>query len=118
MTDQYFDITVDQNNNLVSADGPAFGVMPAVNYPLQSPAAGVEVLEAQQQAYFAQNASVGQPSAGSVDDTTHGDEFVGYDPAESPVNLTRVTPRPRHRPARRSSTSRWTPRRSRTRPIN
>ena len=57
-TDQYLDYTVDANNNLVSADGPAFSVMPALNYPLQSPAAGVEVLEAQQQAYFA-------PTAGS-----------------------------------------------------
>ncbi len=65
-TDQYLDFTVDANNNLVSADGPAFSVMPAVDYPLQSPAAGVEVLEAQQQAYFAENASSGQPSgAGS-----------------------------------------------------
>jgi len=69
LTDQYLDFTVDQNNNVVSADGPAFSVMPAVNYPLQSPAAGVAVLEAQQQSYFASNSSVGQ-SSGSGSSTT------------------------------------------------
>jgi hypothetical protein len=66
MTDQYLDFTVDANNNVVSANGPAFTSMPAVNYPLQSPAAGVAVLEAQQQSYFASNNTSGQPSgAGS-----------------------------------------------------
>jgi hypothetical protein len=69
MTDQYLDFTVDQNNNVVAADGPAFSVTPAVNYPLQSPAAGVGVLEAQQQSYFASNNSSGQPS-GSGTSTT------------------------------------------------
>jgi hypothetical protein len=57
MTDQYLDITVDQNNSLVSMDGPAFTAAPAVNYPLQSPVAGVAVLEAEQQSYFAANGS-------------------------------------------------------------
>ena len=86
-TDQYLDFTVDANNNLVSADGPAFSVMPAVNYPLQSPAAGVEVLEAQQQAYFAQNASSGQPSgAGSSTTPTAGSNSSssGTSPATPP----------------------------------
>ena len=75
MTDQYLDITVDQDNNLVSMDGPAFSAAPAVNYPLQSPAAGVGVLEAEQQSYFAANgasasgssAAVGAGSSGGVD---------------------------------------------------
>ena len=75
VTDQYLDITVDQNNNLVSMDGPAFSAMPAVNYPLQSPAAGVGVLEAAQQSYFAANGAsasgssttgVGAGSSGGV----------------------------------------------------
>jgi hypothetical protein len=75
VTDQYLDITVDQNNNLVSMDGPAFSAMPAVNYPLQSPAAGVAVLEATQQSYFAANGAsasgssttgVGAGSSGGV----------------------------------------------------
>jgi hypothetical protein len=69
MTDQYFDFTVDQHNDVVSADGPAFSVLPAVNYPWQSPAAGVAVLEAQQQSYFASNGSSVQ-SAGSGSTTT------------------------------------------------
>ncbi len=69
LTDQYLDFTVDQNNNVVSADGPAFTAMPAVSYPLQSPAAGVEVLEAAQQTEFAQNGSSTQPS-GSDSSTT------------------------------------------------
>lgn len=66
-TDQYLSLTVDANNTLVSASGPAFGVMPAVSYPLQSPAAGVEVLEAQQRSYFAANGSSGpSTSAGTA----------------------------------------------------
>jgi len=52
-TDQSVNITVDSNNNVIEADGPAFTLMPSVNYPLQSPVAGVSVLEAQQQAEFA-----------------------------------------------------------------
>jgi hypothetical protein len=60
MTDQYFEFTVDQNNDVVSASGPALTVMPAVSYPLQSPAAGVSVLEAQQQSEFAGSGSSGQ----------------------------------------------------------
>jgi hypothetical protein len=65
MTDQYFSFTVDQNNAVVSASGPAFSVMPAVNYPLQSPAAGVGVLESQQQSEFAANGPSDQPSVQS-----------------------------------------------------
>jgi len=52
LTDQTVDITIDSNNNVIEADGPAFSLMPPVNYPLQSPTAGVSVLEAQQQAEF------------------------------------------------------------------
>ncbi|HEY5009712.1 MAG TPA: hypothetical protein VIH73_01060 [Acidimicrobiales bacterium] len=59
LTDQYLDFTVDQNNNVISADGPAFTAAPAVNYPLQSAAAGVSVLEAQQQAEFSESAGAG-----------------------------------------------------------
>ena len=81
-TDQYLDFTVDAKNNLVSADGPAFSVMPALNYPLQSPTAGVEVLGAQQQAYFAENASSGQPSgAGSSTTPTAGSNSSSSGPS-------------------------------------
>lgn len=62
-TDQSFQFAVDQNNNVVSANGPAFSASPTVNYPLQSPAAGVAVLEAQQQSYFASNGSSVQSGA-------------------------------------------------------
>ena len=95
-TDQYLDFTVDANNNLVSADGPAFSVMPAVDYPLQSPAAGVEVLEAQQQAYFAQNASSGQPS-GAGSSTAGSNPSAGTSPlppssSSDTTNTTTTTP--------------------------
>lgn len=82
MTDQYFDFTVDQNNNVVSADGPAFSVDPAVNYPLQSPAAGVGVLESQQQAYAAQYAAGQASDAGSS--TTPPPATSGSSPASPP----------------------------------
>jgi hypothetical protein len=65
LTDQYLDFTVDQNNNVISADGPAFTAAPAVNYPLQSPAAGVSVLEAQQQAQFSESAGSGASASPS-----------------------------------------------------
>jgi len=97
-TDQYLDFTIDANNNLVSADGPAFSVMPAVDYPLQSPAAGVEVLEAQQQAYFAQNASSGQPSGAGSSTAGSSSSSSGTSPATPPssssdsTNTTTTTP--------------------------
>jgi hypothetical protein len=82
LTDQSLQITVDQNNNLVSASGPAFSVMPGVSYPLQSPAAGVEVLEAAQQAQFASSGS-GQ-SSGSGPSTTPLSAGTGGSPATPP----------------------------------
>jgi hypothetical protein len=82
MTDQYLDFTVDQNNNVVSADGPAFSVAPAVNYPLQSAAAGVEVLEAQQQSYFASNNS-SQESGGPSTTPLSGSDSTS--PASPPA---------------------------------
>jgi hypothetical protein len=73
LTDQYLQFTVDANNNVVSANGPAFSAMPAVNYPLQSPAAGVAVLEAQQQSYWTSNNASGQSSgSGSTTAPTSG----------------------------------------------
>jgi len=66
LTDQTFNITIDSNNNVIEADGPAFSLMPAVNYPLQSPTAGVSVLEAQQQAEFAQAGNGTSSQGGGV----------------------------------------------------
>jgi hypothetical protein len=51
-TDQSVQFTFDASNQLVSASGPAFSVDAPVNYPLQSPVAGVAVLNAQQRSYF------------------------------------------------------------------
>jgi hypothetical protein len=65
LTDQTVDITIDSNNNVIGAHGPAFSLMPSVNYPLQSPTAGVSVLEAQQQAEFASTSSGTTDQGGS-----------------------------------------------------
>jgi hypothetical protein len=86
-TDQYLDFTVDQNNNVVSADGPAFTAMAPVSYPLQSPAAGVEVLEAQQQSDFSSNGSGGQ-SAGSGGVVTPSGANSSSTPPTLPPNVT------------------------------
>lgn len=83
LTDQYLQFTVDANNNVVSANGPAFTAMPAVNYPLQSPAAGVEVLDAQQQSYWASNDTSGQLS-GSGSSTTPTSGSSRSSPATPP----------------------------------
>lgn len=51
-TDQSLRFSVDANNDVVSASGPAFSVGSATNYPLQSLAAGVGALNAEQQSRF------------------------------------------------------------------
>jgi hypothetical protein len=48
-TDQSIVFSVDANNNVVYASGPAFSVASTSNYPLQSPAQGVTALNAGQQ---------------------------------------------------------------------
>lgn len=77
-TDQTFDITIDANNNVIEADGPAFTLMPSVNYPLQSPVAGVSVLEAQQQAEFA-------PTPGGTSDQGSGTSAPAGSDSGAPV---------------------------------
>jgi hypothetical protein len=52
-TNQTVQFTIDSNNQVVSASGPAFNVASTFRYPLQSPVAGVTALNAQQQSYFA-----------------------------------------------------------------
>ena len=94
MTDQYFDFTVDQNNNVTSADGPALSVLPAVNYPLQSPDAGVAVLEAEQQSYFASNSSAGQSTASGSSTTPlagSNDSTPATPPSTAATNETTTT---------------------------
>ncbi|MGB8196444.1 MAG: hypothetical protein WCF25_05505 [Acidimicrobiales bacterium] len=96
LTDQYLDFTVDQNNNVVSADGPAFTAAPAVNYPLQSAAAGVGVLEAQQQAEFSGNGdSTGTGSGSGSSVTPTNTTGPASPPASTPgVNDTTTTSDP------------------------
>ena len=64
-TDQSIDFSVDANNNVVYASGPAFSVASTSNYPLQSPAQGVAALNAEQQ-----NGSPSNPSASSTTSTS------------------------------------------------
>jgi hypothetical protein len=77
-TDQTVDITIDSNNNLIEADGPAFTLMPSVNYPLQSPVAGVGVLEGQQQAEF-------PPASGGTSDQGSGSTNPAGSDSGTPV---------------------------------
>jgi hypothetical protein len=61
-TDQSVDFSVDANNNVVYASGPAFSVASTSNYPLQSPTQGVGALNAEQQS--------GSPSNSDASSTT------------------------------------------------
>jgi hypothetical protein len=79
-TDQSIDFSVDVNNNLVYASGPAFSVASTSNYPLQSPTQGIAALNAAQQ-----NASRSSSNASSTTSTS---------PASPPIieeTLTTVT---------------------------
>jgi hypothetical protein len=51
-TDQYVSFSVDANNNVVNASGPAFSVGSSLVYPLQSLAAGVAALNVEQQSRY------------------------------------------------------------------
>jgi hypothetical protein len=56
-TDQPVEFSVDANNNVVYASGPAFSVDSTSNYPLQSAANGVAALNAEQLSRFPSNSS-------------------------------------------------------------
>lgn len=65
-TDQSLSFSVDANNGVVSASGPAFSVGTTTNYPLQSLAAGVSALNAEQQSRFPSTTpTTGAPGSGS-----------------------------------------------------
>jgi hypothetical protein len=51
-TDQSVSFSVDSNNNLVYAQGPAFHVAPGTSYPLQSPVTAVSTLNATERAAY------------------------------------------------------------------
>jgi hypothetical protein len=52
VTDQSVSFSVDSQNNLVYAQGPAFHVAAGTSYPLQSPANGVSTLNATERAAY------------------------------------------------------------------
>lgn len=74
-TDQYVSFSVDANNNVVSASGPAFSVATTSNYPLQSPAAGVDALNVEQQGRFPAT-SPATSAGGSTNTTPSGPPVV------------------------------------------
>lgn len=66
-TDQSVNFSVDANNNVVSASGPAFSVGATFDYPLQSLAAGVSALNAAQQSRFpTPTTATGPPTTNAV----------------------------------------------------
>ena len=62
-TDQPLEFSVDPNNNVVYASGPAFRVDSTSNYPLQSPVDGVAALNTDQKNKFPSTSSAGTTSA-------------------------------------------------------
>lgn len=90
-TDQNVSFTVDQNNSIVSANGPAFTTMPVVQYPLQSPVAAVTVLEAQQQGLFSNGTHSGGPVEPLTAPTTTSPDGGGAVPPPTPAPGSDVT---------------------------
>ncbi len=84
-TDQNVSFTVDQNNNIVSADGPAFTTLPVVQYPLQSPVAAVTVLQAQQQSRFTDGNNSGGPVEPLTAPSTTSPDGGGTVPPSTPA---------------------------------
>jgi len=56
-SDQLLSFSVDSNDEVVAASGPAFTVGSAQNYPLESPQAGISALNKVQQSRFPTNTS-------------------------------------------------------------
>jgi hypothetical protein len=63
-TDQNVSFSVDANNDLVYAQGPAFRVDPSTDYPLQSPLQGVSTLNETEHSKF--SAASGSASAAPI----------------------------------------------------
>ena len=90
-TDQTVQLSVDSNNMVLNASGPAFTLLPSVTYPLQSPVAGVAVLEALQKAAFATTsgatAGTGSGGGGAV-----APDSSGSSPASAPAGAAGTAP--------------------------
>jgi len=70
-TDEQLNFSVDSNDNVVSASGPAFSIGAPVNYPLQSLQSGVAGLNAAQQSKFPSSSTAPTTGASAAgDDTT------------------------------------------------
>ncbi len=95
-TDQTLQLSVDSNNQILNASGPAFTLQPLVNYPLRSPVSAVAVLDAQQKAEFATNASggvnTGSGTGGTVTSGASGSSPAPPTPDGSGTGPTTIAP--------------------------
>jgi hypothetical protein len=70
-TDQSVSFSVDSQNNLVYAQGPAFHLAAGTKYPLQSPASGVSTLNATERAAYPASTGAGAQGPPIVDATVN-----------------------------------------------
>lgn len=82
-TDQYVSFSVDANNNVVNASGPAFRVGSSPVYPLQSLAAGVAALNVEQQSRYPATSPQTSPPTGTGLNT--GGTNTSTTPAGPPI---------------------------------
>jgi hypothetical protein len=69
-TDQTLSFSVDSNDVVLAASGPAFTLGPPVNYPLESPQAGISALNTMQENRFPSNATTPTTTSGGSTTTT------------------------------------------------
>jgi hypothetical protein len=84
-TDQSVNFSVNANNQVLNASGPALRVGPAANYPLQSPLAGVAALNAAQRAKYASTARPPTSAAGTSSGSSSGGSSSGTSAASPPL---------------------------------
>jgi len=76
-TDQSVNFSVNAQNHVLNASGPALRVGPAANYPLQSPLAGVAALNAAPRAKYAATSSASSSGAGTSSGGSSGSSSGG-----------------------------------------
>jgi len=81
-TDQLVSFSVDNNNDLLYASGPAFDVGSSVAYPLQSPADALGVLNAAQQSLANEHTSTSDVAPGVAGSTSLGSSTSTTVPVE------------------------------------
>jgi len=82
-TDQYVSFSVDANNNVVNASGPAFSVGSSLVYPLRSLAAGVAALNVEQQSRYPATSPQASPPTGT--DLNAGGTNTSTTPSGPPI---------------------------------